>query len=88
MRQVEKGLYSTKQFCLLLGDNSAADSTENGRCGGMYCICKTAWVRFQCGKKGRYVNVIRDSQSTWLKIAEAAVFKTPLGNVLAEFTWR
>ena len=81
MRAVEKSLICTKLFCLLLGDNPAADSQENPMCSGMYCLCSTKYVRLQCGKKGRYVNIIRDSQSATLKIAEAAVFKRPLENL-------
>ena len=50
-------LYTLYIVFLHVGDNPTVGSTENPQCGSTMSVNK--WQRMTCGKKGRYVNVIR-----------------------------
>ncbi|CAB4040919.1 Hypothetical predicted protein [Paramuricea clavata] len=63
-----------------VGDNPTVGSTENPQCGSTMSVNK--WQRMTCGKKGRYVNVIRavPNSGSQFKLVEVAVLKKPLGD--------
>jgi hypothetical protein len=73
-------LYTLYIVFLHVGDNPTVGSTENPQCGSTMSVNK--WQRMKCGKKGRYVNVIRavPNSESQLKLVEVAVLKKPLGD--------